>query len=156
MLGIELKVLQCFFHTVSQFHKKRRFSPGIIFRTIQKRSTMINSIPNYSKQKWVWTCSKGGELDQLGELVHLGEISPSLRNSYRNMMCSTNPSRGTSLDFAGVLSTIIFVTFWDFLMFYQIFFSPQVKQCAIITYKHSMYKLPHELPNDWRLTILGS
>ena len=32
-------------------------------------------------------------------------------------------------------STIIFIIFWDFLMFYQIFFffSPQVKQCAIIT-----------------------
>ena len=29
-------------------------------------------------------------------------------------------------------------------MFYQIFLSPQVKQCAIITYKH-------ELPKDLRL-----
>ena len=33
-------------------------------------------------------------------------------------------------------------------MFYQIFLPPQVKQCAIITYKHDMYELPHELPND--------
>ena len=31
-------------------------------------------------------------------------------------------------------------------MFYQIFLSPQVKRCAIITYKHVMYELPHELP----------
>ena len=39
-------------------------------------------------------------------------------------------------------------------MFYQIFFSPQVKRCAIITYKHGIYELPHELPNDLRLRIL--
>ena len=32
-------------------------------------------------------------------------------------------------------------------MFYQIFLSPQVKQWAIITYKHGIY----ELPNDLRL-----
>ena len=36
-------------------------------------------------------------------------------------------------------------------MFYQIFLSPQVKQCAIITYKHGIWNLPHELLND--LTI---
>ena len=36
-------------------------------------------------------------------------------------------------------------------MFYQIFFSPQVKRCAIITYKYGIYELPHELPNDLRL-----
>ena len=38
-------------------------------------------------------------------------------------------------------------------MFYQIFFPPQVKRWAIITYKHGIYELPHELPNDLRLTI---
>ena len=37
-------------------------------------------------------------------------------------------------------------------MFYQIFFSPQVKWCAIITYKHGIY----ELPNGLRLRILGN
>ena len=36
-------------------------------------------------------------------------------------------------------------------MFHQIFLSPQVKRWAIITYKHSIYELPHELPNDLRL-----
>ena len=40
-------------------------------------------------------------------------------------------------------------------MFYQIFFSSQVKRCAIITYKHGIYQLPHELPNDLDLKILG-
>ena len=41
-------------------------------------------------------------------------------------------------------------------MFYQIFLSPQMKRCAIITYKHGIYELPHELPNDLRLRILGN
>ena len=41
-------------------------------------------------------------------------------------------------------------------MFYQILFSPQVKRCAVITYKHGMYDLPHELPNDLRRRILGN
>ena len=36
-------------------------------------------------------------------------------------------------------------------MFYQIFISPQAKRCVIITYKHGIYELPHELPNDLRL-----
>ena len=31
--------------------------------------------------------------------------------------------------------TIIFIMFWDFLIFYQIFFLPQVKRCAMITDK---------------------
>ena len=49
-----------------------------------------------------------------------------------------------------ILQTIIFI-FWDSLMFYQILPSPQVKQCAVITYKHGIYEMPHELPNNLRL-----
>ena len=41
---------------------------------------------------------------------------------------------------------IIFIVFLDFLMFYQILVSPQVKQSTIITYKHGVYDLPYELP----------
>ena len=37
-------------------------------------------------------------------------------------------------------------------MFCQIFHSPQMKRCAIITYKHGIY----ELPNDLRLRKLGN
>ena len=48
-------------------------------------------------------------------------------------------------------STIIFIVFCNFLMFDQIFLSPHVKRCAIITHKHGMYELPHELPNNLRL-----
>ena len=32
-------------------------------------------------------------------------------------------------------------------MFDPIFLSPQVKRCAIITNKHGIYELLHELPN---------
>ena len=41
-------------------------------------------------------------------------------------------------------------------MFYQIFLSPQVKRCTIITYKYGIYELPDELPNDLRLRIFGN
>ena len=44
-------------------------------------------------------------------------------------------------------SIIIFIIFWNFLTFYQIFLSPQKKWCAIITYKQGKYELSHELPN---------
>ena len=37
------------------------------------------------------------------------------------------------------------------MMFKQIFLLPQVKGCAILTYKHGIYELPHDLPNDLRL-----
>ena len=39
-------------------------------------------------------------------------------------------------------------------MFHQIFLSPQVKRCAIITYKRKIHELPHKLPNDVRLRKL--
>ena len=41
--------------------------------------------------------------------------------------------------------TIIIIVFRDFLMFYQILISPQVKRCVIITYKHGIYELPNQL-----------
>ena len=33
-------------------------------------------------------------------------------------------------------------------MFYQIFFSTQVKRLAIITYQHGIYDVPDEFTND--------
>ena len=39
-------------------------------------------------------------------------------------------------------------------MFYQFFFSPKVKRWVITTYKHAIYELPHELPNDLSLKDL--
>ena len=53
-----------------------------------------------------------------------------------------------------LVPTISFIIFWDFSMFYQTFLSPQAKRWAIITDKHGVYKLPHELPNNLRLRIL--
>ena len=41
-------------------------------------------------------------------------------------------------------------------MFYQIFFSPQVKQSAIISNKQGVSELPDKLLNDLRLWILGN
>ena len=52
--------------------------------------------------------------------------------------------------------TIFVVIFSDFLMFYQIFLSLQVKQIVIISNKHGIYEFPRELPNDLRLSILGN
>ena len=48
-------------------------------------------------------------------------------------------------------ATINCAIFWDFLMFYQTCLSPQVKRCAIITYKHDIYKLL----NDLRLSLVS-
>ena len=39
-------------------------------------------------------------------------------------------------------------------MFHQILSSPQVKQWEIISFKHGIYELPHELPNDLGLRNL--
>ena len=49
-------------------------------------------------------------------------------------------------------AAVIFKILWDYLMFYQIFLSPQMKRCAAITYKYSIRELLHELPNDLRLS----
>ena len=46
------------------------------------------------------------------------------------------------------------IIFWDFLMFYQIFFLFQVKWSVIIGNKHGIYELPEDLPNNLRLRIL--
>ena len=53
-----------------------------------------------------------------------------------------------------IKATIIFIIIWDFSMFYQIFLSPQVEWCVIVTYKHGIYELPYELRNHLRLRIL--
>ena len=41
-------------------------------------------------------------------------------------------------------------------MFYQIFLLPQVKRCPIITYKHGIYELSHELGLRKDLRKLGN
>ena len=52
--------------------------------------------------------------------------------------------------------TIMVIIFQDILLFEQIFLSPQVKRSVVISNKHDMYELPHELLNNIRLRILGN
>ena len=52
------------------------------------------------------------------------------------------------------MQTIIDIIFEDFLTLYQNLFSPQGKRSVIISYKHGVYELPHELPNDLKLMTL--
>ena len=49
------------------------------------------------------------------------------------------PKASDTLTIQIIRDTIIFIIFWDFLMFYQIFLPPQAKRCAIITYKYGIY-----------------
>ena len=53
-------------------------------------------------------------------------------------------------------ATIIFIIFWNFLIFYQICFSPQVNRSVIITWKWGIYEFSHELPNELRLRVSGN
>ena len=41
-------------------------------------------------------------------------------------------------------------------MFYQIFLPAQKKRSVIVSNKHGIYELPHDLPNELRLKILGN
>ena len=40
-------------------------------------------------------------------------------------------------------------------MFDKIFVSPEVKRIVIISNKHGIYELPHELPNDLRVRTIS-
>ena len=52
------------------------------------------------------------------------------------------------------LQTTMDIILLDFLILYQIFFSPQTRRNLIISNKHGMYELTRELSNDLRLAIL--
>ena len=43
------------------------------------------------------------------------------------------------------------IAFWDFLIFDQLFLSPQVKWGMIISNSNGMQELAQELPNDFDL-----
>ena len=51
------------------------------------------------------------------------------------------------------MQTIIFITFWHILRFYQIFFLLQVKRSVIIINKYGIYELPnvlrHRILENW-------
>ena len=63
--------------------------------------------------------------------------TPHVKYNVKILPPIINNSRWIDL---GVVSTIILMVLWDFLMFHLIFLSPQVKRCAIITYKHGIYE----------------
>ena len=48
------------------------------------------------------------------------------------------------------------IIFCDFLMFYQISFSLQLKPSGIISNKHGICELPHELLNNLKPKLLGN
>ena len=52
-----------------------------------------------------------------------------------------------------MISAIIFIIFWDFLIFYQIFLSLQVKRSLIVTSKQGIYEVLHELRNHLKLFL---
>ena len=56
---------------------------------------------------------------------------------------SNTPPIGGAVNMGG--GTILVIIFWDFLMFYQIFLSPQVKRFVIISNRHGIYKLSNDL-----------
>ena len=76
-------------------------------------------------------------------IKYLKWCKPVVSLSFLDMRCPEMPH------FA--LPTIIFIIFWDFFIFYQIFLSPRVKRSAIISNKHGIHELPHELPNNLKL-----
>ena len=41
-------------------------------------------------------------------------------------------------------------------MYYQVFLSPQVNRRAVITFKHGIHELPHDLLNGLGLIIFGN
>ena len=51
-------------------------------------SRKVNERINHIHERALRGCSYGGELARLDELARLSEISPSLRNSYKSIMCS--------------------------------------------------------------------
>ena len=50
---------------------------------------------------------------------------------------------------------MIFIIFSEFMLFYQISLSQKVKQSAVVSNKHGLLELPHNLPKDLRLNISG-
>ena len=53
-------------------------------------------------------------------------------------------------------SAILVIIFWHFLIIQLTSESAQVKRYLISAVTNLVHKLPHELPNDLRLTILGN
>ena len=53
-------------------------------------------------------------------------------------------------------TTMMYIIFWEFLVFYEFFYSPQVKRSVIISHKHGICNLLYKLKNKVRYSILGN
>ena len=115
----------------------RYLFPG--FKTVILWSVHSKWFMSFFTKIWFVKTSKGTRGASFDEFT--GLIAMKMRLQMKNRSPRYNLNR----------FTIIFIIFWDSLMFYQIFLSQQVKQCAIIAYKHGIYKLP----NDLRLKCLN-
>ena len=93
-----------------------------------------------------------GPLSEILIIADLPHTASRIWTCAQSELCSSD-NHYTTMPL--MVPTIIFIIFWDFLMFYQTWLSPQVKRCTIITYKHGIYEFPRELPNDLRLRISG-
>ena len=121
---------------------------GVELKTTTKTS-LINS--------WTWPCTRN--------VIYSISVSVQREKDWFLNASMENAkifSKLTYLSFlipSGVIlfekCFFVFIIFWDFLMFYQIFLSPQVKRCEIIIHTHGIYELPHELWNDLKLRKLG-
>ena len=59
-----------------------------VYMKLSARASKKLSCGITKKTSFFRGCSYGRELARLGGLARLGEIPPSLRNSYKNIMCS--------------------------------------------------------------------
>ena len=66
--------------------------------------------------------------------AYLVTFTREILNGKLPFFCSVI-SRTAALKSGIPVTSINYIIVLDFLMFYQIFFSPQVKRCAIITYR---------------------
>ena len=85
--------------------------------------------------------------------AYLVTFTREILNGKLPFFCSVI-SRTAALKSGIPVTSINCIIVLDFLMFYQIFFSPQVERCAIIANKYGIYELPHELQNDFRFRSL--
>ena len=134
--GIFIGILLFVFNTIIWWP----FTVEIEIKTFRKITKTFNFVYSFIETRsiklmfWIWA-------HQLGVLEHVstGYLSRT-EEKYLELR----------------VSTIILIASWNSLIFYQLFLSPQVKRCAIISYKQGINELPHKLPNDLRLKILDN
>ena len=130
-----------------EFHKKTMFSPPHINRVyFWRRQTTLHY---YKRER--------GESTLLMRRLHSvqlrvnKEVPTVTTTNFFSLIVTEKSSIKKSNVNSTYVATIPVVIFWSFLMFYQIFFSPQLKGSAIISNKH---ELSRKLRNDFRLRIL--